>query len=710
MMRIFRTKLTKKYFLFTFVVLLLSLFVVWVLVDYFSKTALRREIENRDYLLNKALSLQFKQIFLDIENDLMMYESSFERGNDAFFTKRMENLVATKPWYLFIQFFNEKGEIVERVPRIKFDEAELKLDSIIERIKWSRAPFVTDIMTLPDGRKTIGVATPLSRTSDVFEGGFIAFLNLEVLSDFLYQSRLGEKGFCFLLDGKGNIIAHTNKTLIGSDVEETNLSDALRRGKHGIWLGELNDRKVIASYYPLSYGNLGLVIGEPVTQAFIPTARLSRLLIQCFVVIIFIAIAMVYSGTNRVVQPIIKLTEQAKSYSKGEAVNFERMDTEDELTVLSNTMHQMASKLIRKEKSLFQILESIPYAVITTDKKGIIRSFNRGAEDLLLYSRKEVIGRSLFDLNLKKPGEELLFRQTLEKGEIVDEAETYVLDKKGQHHDVRLYCAPLFLQESYNSGAIVVIRDVAELKKLQQHLYRSERLAALGQLTAGIAHEIKNPLNIVSAAAEALQRRQKKNESKDAYTEELVDNILEAAARMNKLLQDFLQLSKGDPGELQPLDLIPILDELISALQSNFKARNITVYRNYRAGKAVINGNKNRITQAFLNIIINSMQAMENGGELTIAVEEQKRNWCVYIKDTGKGIKKSNLQRIFNPFFSTKLTGTGLGLAIVHEIINQHNGSIAVESEINKGTTMICMFPKLEAGGDKLEEDNSHGR
>ncbi len=695
MIKIFNTKLTKRYFIVALAIIFSSLLIVWVLADHFSKNALRQEITKRNYLLNKTLSIRFEQIFTDIEDDFFIYESYFkEQANQQYLIKkRMENIVATKPWYLFIQYFDKNGELNERVPQVVLDKQKLNLKSIVERIQWSRTPYVTDILILPDGRKTIGVATPISKTSEEFEGGFIAFLNLEVLSDFLYQSRLGEEGFCFILNRKGNIIAHSEKKYIGENIEESVLSKYLMKGRYGIWEGEIFNNDAIVSYYPISYDTIGLVVGEPIKQAFKPNTQLSSLLLHYFLLILLISIYLVYLGTSRVVKPIIHLTDQAKRYSRGEILDIEEIDTGDEITVLSKTMHSMACELINKEKSLFQILESIPYAIITTDRDGIIKSFNRGAEELLLFSREEVIGCSIYNLKIFKQGNELL-KHTFESNKVIEEAEICVCDKNGEKHDVRFYSASLFNEELYNSGAIIVIRDVSEMKKLQEHLYQSERLAALGQLTAGIAHEIKNPLNIISVASEALQRRQKKNKTKDPYVEDLSKNILDTTNRMNKLLQEFLQLSNEKIGKVEVVDLIHVLDDLLHKLRTTLYEKNIILHRFYSVNHAVIKGDKNRIAQAFLNLILNSIHAMENNGELTIAIEEQNKYWCVSIKDTGVGIKESNLQRIFNPFFSTKQTGTGLGLSIVHEIITQHNGSIAVESKVNIGTTMRCFLPK----------------
>ena len=653
--------------------------------------------------MNKALSNSFNHMFNEIIDDLIIYENfpNMEgMENNFLIRRRMENILATKPWYIFIQYFDGDGQLDLRVPNVDLSDDFFDLSEIIDRIRWSRAPFSTDLIVLPDGRKTLGIATPISKTSTSFEGGFIAFINLDILSDSLYQSLLGESGFIMILDGNGIILAHSDKSMIGNTIRQLSLLDEIWKGKTGKWEGILFEKDVILSHYPVSFGDMAIIVGEETKQAYLPTYRLSMLLIQCFILILITGVYSVYYGTSRIVKPIVSLTDQAMSYSKGEISNIEKIETGDELTALSETMHDMALNLIQKEKSLIDILESIPYGVITTDKNGIIKSFNQGGERLLLYNRNEVIGKSIFDLDIIIDGKNLL-RYTLEKKEAVEEAETLAIDKLGMSHDIRLYSSTIQNRKDDNIGAIIIIRDVSELKKLQQHLYQSERLAALGQLTAGIAHEIKNPLNIISAATEALQKRQFKASDKDEYSLELLDTIMETSTRMDNLLQDFLKLSMEKTVEFLPVDIICVINDLISKLKTTFYENDITILKKYDTVESLILGDKNKISQVFLNIILNSVQAMDNGGILEISIRKEKKDWLIVIKDTGKGIKESNIKRIFNPFFSTKQTGTGLGLAIVHEIINQHNGNISVESEVNNGTTIICTLPVYtDVGGD----------
>src|SRR5690606_9412867 len=221
--------------------------------------------------------------------------------------------------------------------------------------------------------------------------------------------------------------------------------------------------------------------------------------------VMLLALFLTLLGTSRVVKPVLNLIRQVKEYQRGQRRRFEPVDTRDELQDLSTVLRRMADELTEKERRLFYILESIPYAVITTDPQGKITTFNRGAERLTLFRREEAIGKSIFDLPLKRHKEEFVSWKTLKEGRAFEEVESYIFDKEGKKRDVRIYSS-LFRGEADESiGALVVIRDVGEIKRLEKYLKQSERLAALGQLTSGIAHEIKNPLSIIQAAVESIR-------------------------------------------------------------------------------------------------------------------------------------------------------------------------------------------------------------
>ncbi|HZG72529.1 MAG TPA: ATP-binding protein, partial [Chondromyces sp.] len=246
-------------------------------------------------------------------------------------------------------------------------------------------------------------------------------------------------------------------------------------------------------------------------------------------------------------------------------------------------------------------------------------------------------------------------------------------------------------------NALLVIRDVSEIKKLEEYLKQSERLASLGQLTAGIAHEIKNPLSIIQVAAETIRLEVGDQFQDNEIINELTEDILISSDRMNKLLTDFLKLTKNEPHHAHAMtDMILITDELLNLLRKKFSDYNISVTTDYQVHQAPILGDRHKLTQLLLNILLNSLQAMKDCGRIHIRLIDEIDNWQLSIADTGEGIPEEKLKWVFNPFYSTKPEGTGLGLSIAHEIVMQHGGKIWAESLMGEGTTIHIQLPKGE--------------
>jgi PAS domain S-box-containing protein len=444
---------------------------------------------------------------------------------------------------------------------------------------------------------------------------------------------------------------------------------------------------MIVAYRPLPHG-FGLIVGEPVEQSLEPTRTLMIVLFQGFLVVLLIAVGLGMYGTARVVKPILDLTVQVKEYRENKRKRFRLLLTKDELQDLSIVMGEMAKELTEKE---------IPYCIITTDKNGKITTFNKGAEALTLFRREEVIGKYIFDLPLKEQKEKFILWQTMQKGKAFEDTESYIYDKNKHKHDVKIYSSLFYGEYDEVVGTIVVIRDVSDVKKLEMYVKQSERLASLGQLTAGIAHEIKNPLSIIQAAAEAIQLELKEERPNQAQVGDLTQDVLESSNRVNQLLTNFLKLSKEEQkGTMAPLNVVELINELLHLLRKRWNDDNIVVRWEYDANEAVVLGDKNRLMQVFLNVLLNSLDAMNGGGTLTVRVKDGGQDWKVIISDTGKGIQTWNLPWIFNPFFSTKPEGTGLGLSISHEIIQQHDGKMYADSEPGQGAIFYIHLPKAE--------------
>ena len=230
-----------------------------------------------------------------------------------------------------------------------------------------------------------------------------------------------------------------------------------------------------------------------------------------------------------------------------------------------------------------------------------------------------------------------------------------------------------------------------EQKLLEDQLNQAERLAVLGEMVAGVSHEIKNPLGIIRSTAELLTEKSACDESQ----KKLSSIIIEESGRLNDIVTDFLDFARPQEPNFQDCHLEEIIDRNLSFLQSELDKKNISVNNDDLNNRHyTIEADPALLYRALLNIFINAIQSMKNGGSITIKIEEEKENYKVEVQDTGTGISKENLKKIFNPFFTTKEKGSGLGLAIVKKIIEGHKGEAWIESKEGMGTKVFFNLPR----------------
>lgn len=693
----FNSRLVKRYFLIVFVVILFALAALYGITDWVMNDSVQSQIQYRDELIARTLSKRLGLTFQSVISNLRhvapyVYSPNKEQ---PFYVSEMERIFAYDPIYLFIQAYDRNGNPTVRVPDKRFP-SPLRLDSVHHRLEWSKTHYISGLTVLPDGTKTIAIAYPALDQKGRYRGGVVAYLNLETLSAYLEEFSIGQEGVNIVIDREGNIIGHSNRHDIGKSLNRHPVFQYLRKDRFGLWKGKIADQEMVIAYRPLSMGQMGLIVGESTQQAATPVHHVRMLLLQGFLGVMLLALFLTLVGTSRVVKPVLGLIRQVNEYQRGERKKFTPVDTRDELQDLSTVLAQMADELTEKERRLFYILESIPYAVITTDPEGRITTFNRGAEKLTLFRREEVIGKPIFDLPLKRHKEEFVSWKTLREGRSFEEVESYLFDKEKKKHDVRIYSSLFRGGNDETIGAIVVIRDVGEIKQLERYLKQSERLASLGQLTAGIAHEIKNPLSIIQAAVEAIRLEMDQSPVNRKEIDELTADIQETVQRMNRLLTDFLMLAKGKENPRpETIDLVTVIEEFIGLIRKKFSDQGIEVQADYKTDAAWVRADKDHLVQVFLNIALNSLQAMgDGGGRFHLRLLEKENVWQIEIEDTGKGIPESQIQWIFDPLFSTKAEGTGMGLAIAHEIISRHDGRIWASSTVHKGTTLFIQLPK----------------
>jgi signal transduction histidine kinase len=251
----------------------------------------------------------------------------------------------------------------------------------------------------------------------------------------------------------------------------------------------------------------------------------------------------------------------------------------------------------------------------------------------------------------------------------------------------------LVLRQIVKQAEVILERRQEEQRDLEAQLHQTERLAALGEMTAGVAHEVRNPLGIISSTAELLEERLARYEPKNR----LAQIIVAESNRLNEKVTEFLDFARPRTPNLRPCDVEGVLNRGLELLQPEIERLGITVTRQYQLNGRPQPADPDLLHQAFLNILLNAIQALPQGGRLTVSTRPgpQGRGGEISFEDNGEGIDPETLKKIFNPFFTTKEKGSGLGLPIVKSIIESHQGSIKIDSTLGEGTVVTISLPEL---------------
>jgi two-component system nitrogen regulation sensor histidine kinase GlnL len=347
------------------------------------------------------------------------------------------------------------------------------------------------------------------------------------------------------------------------------------------------------------------------------------------------------------------------------------------------------------EISWQQILASLEDGVITVDGAGRIIFFNEAAEALTEIAAASARSNPLQHLFEREPWILNLVETTQPPRQESARGEGELVTRWGRKTPVSITASPLQDHAGIFRGSILLLRNIKRRKELEEDLKQADRLAMLGTLAAGLAHEIRNPLGGIKGAAQLLRRAVERDDSLRAYT----DIMIRESDRLNQLVAQLLDLSR--PCQLNPaaVNIHEILDEVLLLEEQSAHGKDVTVKKRFDPSLPPIWGDRAQLTQVFLNLVKNACQAMENGGSLVLATRletdfhirargrSRSRFIWADIQDSGTGISEENLPHIFSPFFTTKNSGTGLGLAISYRIIREHGGIIRVDSALGRGTT-----------------------
>ncbi len=346
------------------------------------------------------------------------------------------------------------------------------------------------------------------------------------------------------------------------------------------------------------------------------------------------------------------------------------------------------------------IIENSPDAIVCIRKGGEIIIFNSAAEKLLNYTKTEVIG-IMNIVDLYPPGVAKKIMKDLRSDDfggpgILQKREMALLDKDGNQIPVFISAAILY-DHCREAGSMGVFTDLRERKQLEKQLLRSEKLSSLGKLSAGIAHEINQPLTGILTFAHLLM---KKFQGDEQTTKDL-SIIVRETTRIKSIVQGILDFARESPMEKKPLQIAKVLDRTLEMIIHQQRFFGIELSKKFGdTPDVVVDGNL--MEQVFMNIILNAVEAMQGKGKLTIRTDKVKDAVEIEFADTGPGIADDIVDKVFDPFFTTKDssegTGMGLGLAVSYGIVKNHGGDIQVSGKVGKGASFIIRLPLAQDG------------
>ncbi|WP_043645704.1 ATP-binding protein [Fundidesulfovibrio putealis] len=335
-----------------------------------------------------------------------------------------------------------------------------------------------------------------------------------------------------------------------------------------------------------------------------------------------------------------------------------------------------------------EVVTSLPVGLLTSDTDGKIKLANAAASAMLGIERGNLLGMPLRGLGSLE-WEPII--AALAGDEAVLEREVELAASRGRKAPVSLSASRIVNEEGLFLGHLFILRDLGEVRRLQEQVRRNERLTALGNLAAGVAHEIRNPLSSIKGFATYLASKIKgEGPDKDA-----AKMMIQEVDRLNRVVSELLEFARPGEMKLKVEDINQVIERTLRLASSDASAKGIATRFSRNDSLTQIPIDSERLTQALLNLFLNAVQAMDPGGvlEVSTSIESASGRVSVRIADTGKGMAPEVLSDIFNPYFTSKPSGTGLGLAIVHRIVEGHGGEIKVESQPGKGTVFTILLP-----------------
>lgn len=485
---------------------------------------------------------------------------------------------------------------------------------------------------------------------------------------------------------------------------------AVNKGKPVTLDTQVLDKRVLKSFIPISQLGaedyvISVVMDYSMISSVIKEQLFNNITTSALLLIIFFLASYVMAGV--VTRPIQDILAKVNDVAKGKFEPPLNVESRDELGQLAHRINAMTSHLLQHTNRLGQTLEEnravkehlesvingTSDAIHTVDMDGRIISTNKAFEELYGWGAADALVKPPYLVPATVQGQESLRLTQLKNGAVLPPVETVRLKRDGSLVEVSVSTSVIRDEEGQPQSFVHVSRDMTERNRIEELLRRSEKLTTVGQLAAGVAHEIRNPLTTLRGF---LQLQQEKKILVPLH----IDLMLSELDRINMIVSEFLILAKPQAVHFQQRDLRHIVGDVISLLDSQAHLFGIEFVTYFSDVPAMVHCEENQLKQVFINVIKNAIEAMPDGGTITLEQHQHNDLVVIVVSDEGGGIPEDILPKLGEPFFTNKETGTGLGLMVSQRIIQAHNGSLEIRSQYGRGAEVTIKLP--EAGEHNL--------
>ncbi|WP_034745060.1 ATP-binding protein [Halalkalibacter wakoensis] len=700
-----------KIFLINFIIMLALL----GLILYMSKIVLP-EIAEESYkeITDETVTRlheQISNITSELEKIGYDVQQNYVEGDVEELKRQLESVVSYSS-------FVDSGTIVELDGEITgFYPAELKealrgqnfsdREYVQKAIK-TKNVYISNVVSAVTGRFVVVVAIPI-----LDQGGevtrvvnfVIRISENPVFNSIIQNIEIGD-GYAYIVDRYGRLLSHPEQERIGEDVSSNEVVQAVLNQQSG-YQQVLNSKEfsMLASYEYIPVLEWGVIAQVPESYIHVYFKEFQDKLI-IFSIILFLFLSFfVALYTRKIIKPIQQLEFAVGELAQGkfsERISDKYID-QSEIGRLAKRFNEMTEYmaeanenietkeqlLLQQKEFLRKVIDSSPNFIYAKNKDGFYTLANQSLADFYGTTVEEMLFRTEQDFNQdvvqvqRHEEEEQEVIKTLQERYVEEEE---IIDENKQIKWLQTTKIPLQLTGEKDVHVLCISNDITDRKLAEEIIRKSDKLSAVGELAAGVAHEIRNPLTSIQGFLQFI----KPNYKEERY----FDIMLSEIERIKLIISEMLVLSKPQVEKREMKDVTDMCQRIIDLFESQANLNNIQIQTNFEQQLPEIWCEENQLKQVFVNILKNAMESMTNGGEIFVEMKRQDENMIlIRFIDQGIGIEKERLKRIGEPFYSTKEKGTGLGLMVSYRIIESHHGKIKIDSKLNKGTTIDLLLP-----------------